>query len=192
MHEGEALDGARRVLLYGVTGSGKMTAAARISAASGIPWTSVDELTWEAGWVPVSEEEQRRKVSEVCVRDVWLLDTAYGAWLDIPLANVELIVALDYPRWFSLQRLLRRSIARAYDKQPICNGNPRSAMRSRGCDGLLRSLGAPSSPFYAPSAVRLRHGTVWDPSNHGHRFCDRRVDKEMLSRDDTEIVEQPR
>ena len=123
MHEAEALHGARRVMVYGVTGSGKTTAAARISAASGIPWTSVDDLTWGAGWVAVSEEEQRRKISEVCARDVWLLDTAYGAWLDIPLAHVELIVALDYPRWFSLQRLARRSIARAYDKQPICNGN---------------------------------------------------------------------
>ena len=71
----------------------------------------------------VPEEEQRRKIGEVCARDEWLLDTAYGAWLDVPLANVELIVALDYPRWFSLQRLLRRTLARVIDKQPICNGN---------------------------------------------------------------------
>jgi len=110
MHEGEALDGARRVMVYGATGSGKTTAAARISVATGIPWTAVDDLTWEPDWVAVSEEEQRRKISEVCARDVWLLDTAYGAWLDIPLANVELIVALDYPRWFSLQRLVRRTL----------------------------------------------------------------------------------
>lgn len=113
MREGEGLDGARRLMVYGVTGSGKTTAAARISAATGISWTSVDELTWEPGWVVVPEEEQRRKIGEVCARDEWLLDTAYGAWLDIPLANVELIVALDYPRWFSLQRLLRRTLARA-------------------------------------------------------------------------------
>ena len=110
MHEGEALDGARRVMVYGATGSGKTTAAARISVATGIPWTAVDDLTWEPDWVAVSEEEQRRRISEVCARDVWLLDTAYGAWLDIPLANVELIVALDYPRWFSLQRLVRRTL----------------------------------------------------------------------------------
>ena len=127
------LDGARRVMVYGVTGSGKTAAAARISVATGIPWTSVDDLTWEPDWVAVSEEEQRRKISEVCARDVWLLDTAYGAWLDIPLANVELIVALDYPRWFSLQRLLRRTLARVIDKQPICNGNAETwrAMFSR-------------------------------------------------------------
>jgi len=110
-------------MVYGVTGSGKTTATTRISAATGIPWTSVDDLTWEPGWVAVPEEEQRRKISEVCARDEWLLDTAYAQWLDVPLARVELIVALDYPRWVSLQRLLRRTLARAIDKRPICNGN---------------------------------------------------------------------
>ncbi len=51
--EGDPLAGACRLLLYGVTGSGKTTAAARISAATGIAWTSVDDLTWEPGWVAV-------------------------------------------------------------------------------------------------------------------------------------------
>jgi len=41
----------------------------------------------------------------------------------VPFATVELIVALDYPRWFSLQRLLRRTLARVVDKRRICNGN---------------------------------------------------------------------
>jgi adenylate kinase family enzyme len=120
------MGGARRVMLYGVTGSGKSTAAARISEATGIPWTSVDDLTWGAGWVPVPEDEQRRRFEAVCAEDTWLLDTAYGTWVDVPLARVELIVALDYPRWFSLLRLVRRSLSRALDKQPVCNGNTES------------------------------------------------------------------
>lgn len=111
------------MLVYGVAGSGKTTAAARISAATGLAWTSVDELTWKPGWVAVPEAEQRRRIELVCARDEWLLDTAYGDWLDVPLSTVDLIVALDYPRWFSLQRLARRSLARVVDKRPICNGN---------------------------------------------------------------------
>ncbi len=55
-----------------------------------------------------------------------MLDTAYGRWLDIPLARVEMIVALDFPRWLSLFRLIRRSVARAVDGKPICNGNRES------------------------------------------------------------------
>lgn len=50
-------------MLYGVTGSGKTTLAARLSQATGIPWHSVDELTWEPDWIPVPEDEQRLRRS---------------------------------------------------------------------------------------------------------------------------------
>lgn len=39
------------------------------------------------------------------------------------MARAELIVALDYPRWFSLQRLMRRTVTRLFDRREICNGN---------------------------------------------------------------------
>ena len=39
------------------------------------------------------------------------------------LSRAELIVALDYQRWFSLQRLVRRTLARLIDGRLICNGN---------------------------------------------------------------------
>lgn len=112
-----------RILVYGVTGSGKTTLAARLAAATGLPWYAIDDLTWEPGWVAVPGEEQRRRVKAICAGERWILDTAYATWLDIPLARVQLIVALDFPRWLSLSRLLRRSAARALDGREICNGN---------------------------------------------------------------------
>ena len=117
---------ADRILVYGVTGSGKTSIAERISTATAIPLHSVDDLTWEPGWVPVAEDEQRRRIAAICAGERWVLDTAYGVWLDIPLARVEVIVALDFPRWLSLFRLIRRSVARAIDRQPVCNGNRES------------------------------------------------------------------
>lgn len=129
---------ARRVMVYGVTGAGKTTAAARISEATGIPWVSVDDLTWEPGWVAVPSEEQRRRVTEICAGDTWLLDTAYGDWLDVPMARVELVVALDYPRWLSLQRLVRRTLARVLDKKTICNGNTETLRQMLGSDSIIR------------------------------------------------------
>jgi len=117
---------ADRILVYGVTGSGKTRLAERISAATGIPWHAVDERTWEPGWVEVPDDEQRRRIAAICAEERWVLDTAYGRWLDIPLARVELIVGLDYPRWLSLSRLIRRSVMRAIDGKPICNGNRES------------------------------------------------------------------
>ncbi len=115
-----------RVMVYGVTGSGKTTMARRIAEAVGREWVNVDDLTWMPGWQEVPVEEQRRRFQDICDGEVWLMDTAYGKWIDIPLARVQLIIALDYPRWFSFQRLVRRALARAIDRRPICNGNVES------------------------------------------------------------------
>src|SRR2546423_10531038 len=102
-----------RILVYGVTGSGKTFLAERISTATGIPWHAVDDLTWEPGWVPVPEDVQRRRIKAICAGDRWVLDTAYGSWLDVPLARAGLIGALGFPRWVSLLRLPLRSIGRS-------------------------------------------------------------------------------
>ena len=126
-----------RILVYGVTGSGKTALAKRISEATGIPWHSVDDLTWEPGWVPVSDDEQRRRIETICAGERWVLDTAYGRWLDVPLARVELIVALDFPRWLSLLRLTRRTVARAIDGRLLCNGNHESFRHMCSKDSII-------------------------------------------------------
>ena len=113
----------RRILVYGVTGSGKTTLARRISEKTGLPFIDVDELTWLPGWVEVSAEEQVAIISQIVAKDEWVMDTAYGKWSHIVLPRAELIVGLDYPRWLSLGRLLRRTFLRALLKTPACNGN---------------------------------------------------------------------
>jgi adenylate kinase family enzyme len=128
---------ARRILVYGVTGSGKSTAARRIAARTGLPLTIADDLTWEPGWEPVPEDEQRRRFAAIVEKECWLLDTAYTIWLDLVLPRADLIVGLDYPRWLSLQRLVWRSVVRAIDKRPICNGNTESFRSLFSKDSIL-------------------------------------------------------
>ena len=112
-----------RFLIYGVTGSGKTTLAEEVAARTGLPWHSVDDLTWQPGWVPVPVEEQRMIIEDICAGQAWILDSAYSAWVDVPLARASVVVALDYPRWLSLWRLTRRSVARAIDRRPTCGDN---------------------------------------------------------------------
>jgi adenylate kinase family enzyme len=127
-----------RVLVYGVTGSGKTTLARRIAERTGLPWHEMDQLTWEPGWIMVPLQEQRRRVEAVCAESAWVLDTAYANWLDLVLPRVELIVALDYPRWLSLGRLLRRTVARAIDKRLVCNGNQESFRLAFSQESIVR------------------------------------------------------
>jgi adenylate kinase family enzyme len=120
-----------------VCGSGKTTLATRISERTRLPWHSIDDLTWEPGWVDVPENEQRRRVEAICAGDEWIIDSAYSQWIDVPLARVDLIVGLDYPRWLSLWRLLKRSVIRAVDRRPVCNGNKESFRQLLSSDSLM-------------------------------------------------------
>ncbi|MDQ1746279.1 MAG: hypothetical protein QOD07_542 [Frankiaceae bacterium] len=131
------MSGARRYLIYGVTGSGKTVLAKRLAERTALPFFLVDDLTWLPGWVPVGEEEQRALIDELTARDAWVVDSAYSKWLDLPLARADVIVALDYPRWVSLWRVTRRSLLRAIDRRPICGGNVETWRRLVSRDSMI-------------------------------------------------------
>lgn len=128
---------ARRILVYGVCGSGKTTLARRISEKAGLKWYSVDDLTWLPNWTARPRDEQVQIFQEICAEESWILDTAYAQWIEIPLERVELIVALDYPHWVSFQRLLRRTTLRVFDRRTVCNGNVERVRNVFSRDSIL-------------------------------------------------------
>ncbi|MGH9124873.1 MAG: adenylate kinase [Acidimicrobiales bacterium] len=128
---------ADRVLVYGVTGSGKTTLAGRLADRTGSPWFSIDEVMWLPGWQEVPAQQQRELVLTICAGERWILDAAYGKWLDIVLARADLIVALDYPRWISLGRLLRRTFVRIVTRPQVCNGNIETLRVSLARDSII-------------------------------------------------------
>lgn len=128
---------ADRVLIYGVTGSGKTTMARQLAERTGLPWHSVDDLTWEPGWIGVPADEQRRRIAAICAGERWILDSAYSSWIDLVLDRVELVVALDYSRWRSLSRLTWRTLRRNLDRQLVCNGNTESLRQTLSRDSII-------------------------------------------------------
>lgn len=129
--------GARRVLIYGVSGSGKSTLAARLSEVTGLPWHPVDDLIWRPGWVEVPADEQRARFAAISTGDRWILDSVGGRWRDLVLPRTELIIALDYPRWLSLARLIRRTVVRVVRRDVICNGNRESLRIALSSDSIV-------------------------------------------------------
>src|SRR3954452_17269065 len=92
--------GPHRILVYGVTWSGKTTLARQIGEITGLPWHSVDdEIGWLPGWVERARDEQRDLAAQIVSSEKWVLDTAYGRWRHVVLSRTLLIVALDYPRF---------------------------------------------------------------------------------------------
>ena len=95
-----------RILVYGVTGSGKSTAAQLIAARTLLPLTLADELTWAPDWVPVAEDEQRRLFARAAF--------IQKALTDMPALGTE----YDYIRGSALLRVsgeVKPSVATKYN-----------------------------------------------------------------------------
>ncbi|NLT29741.1 MAG: adenylate kinase [Propionibacterium sp.] len=115
---------ARRILVHGVTGSGKSTAAVALGRALDLPVHLVDEeFGWLPGWVQRPAEDMRRLAGAAAAEPAWVFDSSYATFRDLVEPRAELIFGLDYPRWLSLWRLLRRTLARVITRQQVCNGN---------------------------------------------------------------------
>ncbi len=128
----------QRVLIYGVTGSGKTTLARTLGARTGLPWHSADdEIGWLPSWRERPADEQRALAQAIADQPAWILDTAYGQWKDVIVAQAQLVVALDYPRRVSLLRLLRRTLARTLTRERVCNGNVESIRQALSRDSII-------------------------------------------------------
>lgn len=127
----------QKILVYGVCGSGKTTLAKKIAEITQLPFHSADDMAWLPGWVMTSPESQRQKIADIMSQDQWVLDTAYGTWLDLVINEAQVVVCLDYPRWFSFWRLVKRTVSRAIDKKPVCNGNVETWRQTFSRDSIL-------------------------------------------------------
>lgn len=129
---------ADRVLLYGVTGSGKSTAAVAVGERLGLPVHLVDEeIGWLPGWQERPLEEQRAIAGEIVAGERWVLDSSYGKWIDLVMPRTQVVVGLDYPRWLSLGRLLRRTTYRWAMRVEMCNGNVERARQIISRDSII-------------------------------------------------------
>jgi adenylate kinase family enzyme len=112
----------RRVLVAGVTGSGKTTLAARIATITGGPHTEIDALFHGPGWVP--RPEFLGDVGALIAAGSWTTEWQYGSARPMLAARADTLVWLDLPFWrVTLPRLLRRTIRRRITRQELWNGN---------------------------------------------------------------------
>ena len=79
-----------RVLFYGVTGSGKSSAARAYARATGLPeFSADDDIGWLPGWQQRTVEEQRDIAAGIAAQNCWVLDSAYGVWRDVVLPRAS-------------------------------------------------------------------------------------------------------
>lgn len=96
-----------------------------------------DEIGWLSDWTPRPVAQQQEMAFALAAADAWILDSAYAQWREAVMPRAQLIVGLDYPRWLSLARLVRRSIRRLRRRELVCNGNQESLRKLLSADSIV-------------------------------------------------------
>jgi adenylate kinase family enzyme len=115
----------RRVSVVGNSGSGKTTFARDLAARVGVPAIELDAINHQPGWVELSIDEFRAEVDRLLPADGgWVVDGNYRSRVgELVRSRADTVVWLDYPRWFAMQRVVRRTLRRVVTREELWNGN---------------------------------------------------------------------
>ncbi|MBD8013044.1 AAA family ATPase [Microbacterium sp. NPDC077391] len=122
-----------RVLIAGVTGSGKTTLARRLAVIWNLRHVELDALFHGPEWTP--RPEFLDDVRAFAADERWITEWQYTSrGTEAVLApRAELVLWLDYPYRVVRTRLVRRTVARQVLRTELWNGN-----RERGISNMFR------------------------------------------------------
>ncbi|MCX7363751.1 MAG: AAA family ATPase [Alphaproteobacteria bacterium] len=104
------VDGPRRVIVVGCQGSGKTTLALALGRTLRLPVVHLDVLYWRPGWKESDTPSFRTRVADVIAQAGWIVDGSFsGLAFDLTLAQADLLIVIERPRWLCLWRVLWRS-----------------------------------------------------------------------------------
>ena len=115
----------KKILIVGVSASGKTTLARRLSGILGIPVIHTDALMWKPGWHHVGEEVTVRSLKEITQRSEWILEGYIEeAAHPFVMQRAESIVYLDFRWYITAWRYIERNWRHRKDPRIELNGNP--------------------------------------------------------------------
>ncbi|OGY88166.1 MAG: hypothetical protein A2233_04675 [Candidatus Kerfeldbacteria bacterium RIFOXYA2_FULL_38_24] len=88
-----------KVLIIGISGTGKTGLAKKISDFLKIPVTHYDEFVWDENWNEVDEKIVEQKLEEVIKKDGWIIEGFIHPAAKSKLKNADTVIYLDYSGW---------------------------------------------------------------------------------------------
>ena len=124
MHDRPAI--GSRISIRGPTGSGKTTLGHTLRQRLGLPVVELDALYWLPKWQIKPLDQFRADVQaalEACPQG-WICVGNYSHVQDLLLSQADIVLWLRLPFRVSFWRLFKRTVTRAWTKQPLWEGNP--------------------------------------------------------------------
>ena len=122
---------ARRIVIQGVTGAGKSTAARTWAVMKNLHVIDYDnDVLWmpalELPWTTYSTEKQRERVCRHMETGAWVMASCGSKVADIVYPETDVIVYLDYSPLVTFAQLFKRTMSRSLRGETCCNGNKES------------------------------------------------------------------
>lgn len=136
-----------RLVVIGVSGSGKTTFAGHVARKLSLPHIELDALYWEPDWQASSRPVFRGRVQAATAADAWVVDGNYSQSRDIVWSRASHLVWLDYSLPRVMWRVVSRTVRRIFSRQELWSGNRESWRGSLGRDSIV---------WYALSNYRRR------------------------------------
>jgi len=113
----------QRVVIIGVTSSGKSTLAERIAKRFDLDCIELDGLYWEPNWQGAPLEVFRARVEKAAQAERWIAAGNYRVVRDLLWSRAQAVIWLDYSIWRVFWQLTRRSFRRWWTQELLWGTN---------------------------------------------------------------------
>ena len=113
----------KRVVVIGVTSSGKSTLAETLAKRFDLNFIELDALHWEPNWQGAPLDVFRARVEKATLEEKWIVAGNYHVVRDLIWPKAETIIWLDYPFITVLWQLSRRTFLRWWTREILWGTN---------------------------------------------------------------------
>lgn len=113
----------KRVVVIGVTSSGKSTLSENLAKRFGHRFIDLDALHWEPNWQGAPPDVFRERVEKAIQTEKWIVAGNYHVVRDLIWTQAELIIWLDYSLLTVLGQLTRRTVRRWWNQELLWGTN---------------------------------------------------------------------
>ncbi len=115
-----------RVVVIGVTSSGKSTLAETLARRFEMDFIELDALHWEPGWQEAPLEVFRGRVEKAVESEKWAVAGNYRSVRDLIWPKADAVIWLDYPFMTVFWQLTRRTFKRWWTHEVLWGTNVES------------------------------------------------------------------
>ncbi len=113
----------KRIVVIGVTSSGKSTLAEELASRFHLSGVDLDALNWEPNWQEAPLEVFRTRVEAATQSEGWVIAGNYHIVRDIIWPKAQAVIWLDYPLLTVLGQLTRRTFKRWWTQELLWGAN---------------------------------------------------------------------